>query len=127
FLATAQGHRAAGRFDRARDSLSRVLSAEPNHPEAHYELGQLLAATAPEKAVTHFVTALRGAPEKPAYWIALASALLAAERLPDARAILERYKAQNFGPEARPITQAFIDRTFAVAEGRYELEKWKEA
>jgi protein O-GlcNAc transferase len=126
-LAKARDHRAAGRSERARASLSRVLGAEPNHPEAHYELGQLLAATAPEKAVTHFVTALRGAPDKPAHWIALASALLAAERLPDARAILERYKAQNFGPEARPITQAFIDRTFAVAEGRYELEKWKEA
>src|SRR3954470_13098656 len=89
-LAKTPNHRAAGRSERARASLSRVLGAEPNHPEAHYELGQLLASTAPEKAVKHFVTALPGAPDKPAHWIALASALLAAERLPAARAILER-------------------------------------
>ncbi|MHB2205859.1 tetratricopeptide repeat protein [Methylobacterium sp. CM6257] len=127
FLAKARDHRAAGRHDRACDSLSRVLSAEPNHPEAHYELGQLLAATAPAKAVTHFVTALRGAPEKPAHWIALASALLAAERLTDARAILERFKAQSFGPEARALTQAFIDRTFTAAQGRYDMGRFKDA
>ena len=47
-LAKARDHRAAGRSERARASLSRVLGEEPNHPEAHYELGQLLAATAPE-------------------------------------------------------------------------------
>jgi protein O-GlcNAc transferase len=126
-LAKARDHRAAGRSERARASLSRVLGEEPNHPEAHYELGQLLAATAPEKAITHFVTALRGAPEKPAHWIALASALLAAERLPDARAILDRYKAQNFGPESRALTKAFIDRTLTAAQGRYDLGKWKDA
>lgn len=126
-LAKARDHRAAGRSERARASLSRVLGAEPNHPDAHYELGQLLAASAPEKAVTHFVTALRGAPEKPAHWIALASALLAAERLADARAILERYKAQHFGPEARPLTEAFIDHTLVAAQGRYDLRKWEDA
>src|SRR3978361_803034 len=67
YIAKARDHAAAGRNDRARDSLSRVLGAEPNHPEAHYELGQLLASNAPEKAVTHFVAALRGSPEKPVY------------------------------------------------------------
>ena len=127
FLARARDLRASGRHDRARDSLSRVLSAEPNHPEAHYELGQLLAISAPEKAVTHFVTALRGAPERPGYWLALVSALLAGERLADARAILERYKVQSFGPEAKTLSKAFIDRTFAAASGRYDLGKFREA
>ena len=126
-LAKARDHRAAGRTQRAQASLSRVLGAEPNHPEAHYELGQLLATSAPEKAITHFVTALKGAPEKPAYWLALASALLAGERLPDTRAILERYKAQAFGSESIPLSRAFVARTFAAAQSQYELGNFREA
>jgi predicted O-linked N-acetylglucosamine transferase (SPINDLY family) len=127
FLAKARDHRAAGRNDRARNNLSRVLGAEPNHPEAHYELGQLLAASAPEKAVTHFITALRGAPEKPAYWLALASALLVGLRLPDARSILEKYKTQTFGSESLALTKAFVARTVMAAQSRYDLGKFQEA
>ncbi|WP_313901184.1 tetratricopeptide repeat protein [Methylobacterium sp. J-048] len=119
-LAKARDHRASGRFDRAESTLRRVLGAVPDHPEAHYELGQLAASHAPEKAVPHFVTALRGAPERPGYWLALATALLAAERQPDARAILERYKAQSFGPEAKQLDAAFMARTFAAAQIRYD-------
>jgi protein O-GlcNAc transferase len=126
-LAKARDHRAAGRNQRAHDTLSRVLGTEPNHPEAHYELGQLLAVSAPEKAVTHFVTALRGAPEKPAYWLALATALLAVERIPEARSILERYRTQAFGPSAQGLTKAFVERTSAAAHGFYELGRLKDA
>lgn len=126
-LVKARDHRAAGRADRAHASLTRALDAEPNHPEAHYELGQLLAATAPEKAVSHLVTALRGAPDKPTYWFALASALLANERLPEARAILEHYKSQSFGHEAQAPMLAFIDRTLIAAQSCYNLGKWKDA
>lgn len=127
FLAKARDHRASGRPDRARDSLSRVLRSEPNHPEAHYELGQLLVASAPEKAVTHFVTALRGAPETPAYWLILASALLASERPSDARAILEQFKARAFGSDSLPLTRAFIAQTFAAAQSRYDLGNYTDA
>ncbi|MER2197503.1 tetratricopeptide repeat protein [Methylobacterium brachiatum] len=70
-LAKARDHRACGRFDRAESTLRRVLGAEPNHPEAYYELGQIAARHAPEKAVTHFVTALRRALERPNYRLAL--------------------------------------------------------
>lgn len=127
FLAKAQDHRAAGRIERARDSLRRALGAEPNHPEAHYQLGLLASGTMPADAVTHFVTALRGAPEKPAYWLALASALLAVERKADARAILERYKAQSFGPEAQALSAAFVDRTVSAAHGQFEEGKLAES
>lgn len=126
-LTKARDHRASGRFDRAESSLRRVLDAEPNHPEAHYELGQIAASRAPEKAVTHFVAALRGAPERPGYWLALATALLAVERQPDARAILERYKAQGFGPEAQPLDAAFMERTFAAAQIRYDQGEFRPA
>ncbi|WP_313900768.1 tetratricopeptide repeat protein [Methylobacterium sp. J-077] len=119
-LAKARDYRASGRFDRAESSLRRVLGAEPDHPEAHYELGQIAARSAPEKAVTHFVTALRGAPERPGYWLALATALLAVDRQPDARAILERYKAQSFGPEAQTLNAAFMESTFGAAQIRYD-------
>ncbi|MDP4005617.1 tetratricopeptide repeat protein [Methylobacterium sp. NEAU K] len=127
FLAKARDHRAAGRVERAEVSLRRVLGAEPDHPEAHYELGQLAAGRAPERAVTHFVTALRGAPQRPAYWLALASTLLAVDRQPDARAILERYKAQTFGPDAQALTKAFVERTFAAAQSLYDRNKFPEA
>jgi len=126
-LAKARDHRASGRFDRAESSLRRVLGAEPDHPEAHYELGQIAARTAPEKAVTHFVTALRGAPERPGYWLALATALLAVDRQPDARAILERYKAQTFGSETRPLNTAFLTSTFAAAQARYDRGEYRPA
>ncbi|MDH2311365.1 tetratricopeptide repeat protein [Methylobacterium brachiatum] len=126
-LAKARDHRACGRFDRAESTLRRVLGTEPNHPEAHYELGQIAARHAPEKAVTHFVTALRGAPERPNYWLALATALLAMDRQPDAGAILERYKAQSFGPEAQPLNAAFLESTFASAQLRYDRGEYRSA
>lgn len=127
FLAKARDHRMAGRGERARDTLNRVLGKEPNHPEAHYELGQLLATSAPDRAITHFVTALRGAPDNPIYWFALATALLALERTAEARAILERFKGQGFGDKAQAPKSAFIEQTYALALARYELGKFTEA
>ncbi len=125
-VAKARKHRAAGRRAEAREALSSILAIDPHHPEAHYEAG-LLGEAGSRDAVQHFTAALRGAPDQPRYWLALATSLLAEERLAEARAILERYRACRFATSTAAMEKAFVDRTFAVAQERYDADKLPEA
>ncbi len=128
-LTLATGHRAAGRYERAKAELARVLGAVPDHPEAHYELGALANAAGDRAvAVRHLVAALRGAPERPAYWLALATSLLAQDRPGEARAILERFKAQGFESEAvAGALSAIAGQAYAGALVHYEGGAFREA
>ena len=121
-LAKAVAHRAAGRLQKARQNLQRVLDAAPDHAGAHYELGVLARRTsAPGLAVPHFVAALRSAPERTAYWLALATILLEAERVSEARAIIERFKMRGFADaDTRTVLEAFVQQAFTEGRARYD-------
>lgn len=122
FLAKAAAHRVAGRFDKAHRNLRSALEAAPNHAGAHFELGLLTYKTAaPGPAVPHFVAAVRAAPERPVYWLALATTLLDADRPSDARALMERFRAQGLREdEAQAAMKSFIDRVYADGRARYD-------
>lgn len=128
-LTSAMGHRAAGRHDRAKAELARILGAIPGHPEAHYELGALANAAGDRGvAIQHLVAALRGAPERPAYWLALATSLLAQDRVAEARAILERFKAQDFESEAATaVLSAITEQAHTRALIHYDGGAFREA
>lgn len=96
-MKAARAHHAAGRLDEAERAYARCLQIEPREAEASYGLGSIAGARGePGKAVPHFVAALRAAEDKPHHWVALASVLLATDRLTEARAILERFLAKGF-------------------------------
>ncbi|WP_267427656.1 tetratricopeptide repeat protein [Methylobacterium sp. GC_Met_2] len=119
--------RASGQLDQARESLRRLLQVVPGHPEAHYELGRLALNSMPGEAVGHFVAALRGASDRPAYWLTLATALIGAERVPEARAILEQYLTQDFGSATQQLNETFVEHVFGVAQTHYAAKAFREA
>lgn len=124
FLAKAVGHRTAGRFDKARHTLKLVLDAEPHHADAHFEMGLIaVAAGTPEPAVQHFVVALRGAPDRPAYWLALSRMLVDSGRLREARALMEQFKAQDLPAEGIGLAlTSFVEHAYAKARAAYDAD-----
>ena len=93
-------HHAAGRLQDANHQFKRCLDLDPGHAAAHYNLG-LIATQLRDyaRAVHHHTAALRAAPDMPSRWVALAGALLACDRVIDARAILERFLTCGFSRE----------------------------
>ncbi len=119
FFTKAAEHYAAGRFEKARRNLQSVLDAAPGHAAAHFELGALARRTGtPAEALPHYVAALRGAPERQDYWLALATVLLESDRVAEARAIIERFLANN-SASARAHLKSFVELAFAEATIRY--------
>ncbi len=120
-LAKGIAHREAGRFQKARSSLQRVLDAAPGHAGAHFELGVLASRTeAPGPAVPHFVAALRAEPEQPRYWLALAVTLLVLNRIGEARALMEQFRKRGVDDDAsRLVVREFADHAFARGQERY--------
>jgi protein O-GlcNAc transferase len=118
FLSEAAAHRAAGRFGKARRRLQSAVDLAPHSSATQYELGALaLLASGPGAAIPHFVAAVRAEPSQPAYWLALATALLEAERVSEARLTMERLQASGLaGDESRATIKAFVD--FAFDRGR---------
>jgi protein O-GlcNAc transferase len=99
-LHVAHSHHAAGRLQDAEHHYKRCLDLAPGHAAAHYNLG-LIATLLRDHAgaVLHHTAALRSAPDLPSRWVALAGALLACERVNDARAILDHFLTYGFPPE----------------------------
>lgn len=124
YLAKAATHRAAGRFHKARRNLELAIEAAPGHAGAHFELGLFTTRTeAPASAVPHFVAALRAAPERPAYWLALATTLLTLNRVNEARALMERFREQGLpDDETRAVLKDFIDQAFTLGQAHYEAD-----
>src|SRR3954447_6377981 len=96
-LRKAIDHHGAGRLRDAERQSRRVLEADAAHPEANYKLGILASQTGrTSEAVPLLALALKADPDEPRYWLSLATALLGAGRVPDARAILERFRDRGF-------------------------------
>ncbi|MGX5776748.1 O-linked N-acetylglucosamine transferase family protein [Methylorubrum zatmanii] len=120
-LAKAVAHAAAGRFQKARSNLQRVLEAAPYHAGAHHELGVLASRSdGPDSAIPHFVAALRAEPEYPRHWLALAVTLLVLNRLGEARALMEQFRSRGLADDAaRAVLKEFADHAFARGQERY--------
>ncbi|MCJ2072259.1 tetratricopeptide repeat protein [Methylobacterium sp. J-030] len=134
-LDKATAHHSAGRLQDAACQYRRCLDLEPGHAAAHYNLGVIATLLRDHaRAVFHHTEALRAAPDMPARWVALAGALLASDRVNDARAILERFLTYGFpkeivSRECRPLVMmlganariAFDSKQFEETERLLEL------
>ena len=120
-LSKAVAHRVAGRFQKARNNLQRLLEAAPQHAGAHHELGVLTSkADGAGPAVPHFVAALRADPEQPRYWLALALSLLVLNRVGEVRALMEQFRSRGLADDgSRSVLKEFTDHAFARGQERY--------
>ncbi|KTS04522.1 hypothetical protein SB2_19285 [Methylobacterium radiotolerans] len=128
-LQKATAHHAAGRLQEASRQYNRCLGLEPGHGAAHYNLGLIATLLRDHaRAAIHHTEALRATPEQPSRWVALAGALLACDRVNDARVILERFLVHGFPREivfreCRPL----VLMLGANARLAFESERFEEA
>ncbi|MGU3538570.1 tetratricopeptide repeat protein [Methylobacterium sp. A54F] len=125
----ALAHHEAGRLRDAEAQYLRFLEVSPGDAAAHYRLGLIASARHDSaQAVPHLAAALKGAPGEPQHWLALIVALLAADRLGDARAILARFLAQGFSDAVMaPIRAQLCDTLEAEAQIHYEAGEFLRA
>ncbi|MGV7033171.1 tetratricopeptide repeat protein [Methylobacterium symbioticum] len=128
-LRKAAAHQEAGRLRDAVQQLKRVLERNAAHAEANYKLGVIWAQGGfGNDAIAHFTTALKSNPAEPRYWLSLATTLLGLGRVPDARAILERFKREAFSDPLTLATQtALVGNLFEQANGLFAERKFSEA
>jgi predicted O-linked N-acetylglucosamine transferase (SPINDLY family) len=119
----------AGRLAAAERQYRRVLDADPQNAEANYKLGIIASQTdRVALAVPHFAAALKAGPDQPHYWLSLATALLGARRVGDARAVLERFREKRFADaETQATLTALIANLFTEAHQHYEDRLFKDA
>ncbi|MCG5524766.1 tetratricopeptide repeat protein [Ectothiorhodospira haloalkaliphila] len=98
-------HHQAGRLAEAETGYRDHLQQHPDDPQAHYQLGLLALDTGhAEQSLGHFHAALQANPEQPRHWVGLARGLIHAQRLEDAREVLEEgQKLQILDDQIRPL------------------------
>jgi tetratricopeptide (TPR) repeat protein len=96
-VAVANVARIRGDETAAIQTLERLLSLHPDHPEGSYTLGLLLLERDPSRALGLFEQGEKAQPRDPDYPRGRARALLAMGRLVEARAAAER--AQDLAPD----------------------------
>lgn len=128
-LKKGSAHHAAGRFQDAEHQYLRVLERNPDNAEARYKLGVIRNQVGdPDRAVPHLAAALKANPGEPRYWLSLATALLGLGRVPDARAILERFTDRAFtDPSTQVAKTALIANLYTEAHQLYDNGSFSEA
>lgn len=126
-IQSGSDHLEAGRFRQAERDFSRALAGEPANAAARFGLGMAASRRGePSRAVPYLVDALRAAPDQATHWIGLATALLAAGRLAEARTILQRFQAWGFDAATirtltAPIAATLLaDAGILLARGRLD-------
>lgn len=128
FLSKAVAHREAGRLDKARRNIGRVLDIAPDNAGARYELGMLVSrAEGPTAAIPHFAAALKSSQSNPAHWLALIGALLETHRIAEARAIAERFRAACLATTAAKAVAVLVDRAVAYGRACYDVQDFATA
>ena len=106
-LRKASAHLDAGRLGEAERLYRRLLKSEPGHAGAIYKLGLIASQQGnADLALPYLTAALRAEPDQPQHWLSLATALLRADRLPDARTILTGFVEQGFSGSALDLVKA---------------------
>ncbi len=119
----------AGRLGEAERLYRNVLDSDPHHAQANYKLGILASQTGRDAlTVPHLAAALKADPDEPRYWLALATALLSAGRLPDARSILQRFVENRFSDATTKATvTTLVANLFGHAHDLFSNGKLSEA
>ncbi|MEF8703833.1 MAG: tetratricopeptide repeat protein [Candidatus Accumulibacter sp. UW26] len=100
-LAKALACHAAGHFGEAEQLYRAIVQAQPGHPEANHQLGQLeVQRQQPAAGLPHFVAALEARPESSQYWLSYIEALLLADQADSAREVLALGRQHGLAGEA---------------------------
>ncbi|QGU32975.1 tetratricopeptide repeat protein [Thermochromatium tepidum] len=93
-------HHQAGRLPEAERLYRAILQVQPNHPDAHHNLGQLVRQMRqPRAALPHLKAALEAKPDVAQYWLSFIAALSDAGEVQTARSVLEQARARGLtGP-----------------------------
>lgn len=128
-LQRAAADEQAGRWAEAERRYRGLIAADPHHAQAHYKLGIIAARTGQDHlSVPHLAAALKAAPDEPRYWLSLATALLGAGRVPDARSILQRFSERGFADAATKATlTALVSNLFTEAHQHFQDGKLADA
>ncbi|SFK94113.1 tetratricopeptide repeat protein [Methylorubrum salsuginis] len=96
-LGSGHAHLEAGRFRQAERDFSQALAAGPDNAAARFGLGVAVGQRGgPAQAIPHLVEALRAAPDQAAHWAGLITTLITADRLAEARTLLQRFQSWGF-------------------------------
>ncbi|WP_269780348.1 O-linked N-acetylglucosamine transferase, SPINDLY family protein [Methylobacterium sp. Leaf118] len=128
-LRSGSAHLEAGRLAEAERDFTRALAGAPGNAAARFGLGMVASRGGePGRAVPQLVDALRAAPDQAAHWAGLAAALLATDRLAEARTLLDRFKTWGF-PAAtiRALTGPIATTLLAAAAVLMESGRLDEA
>ena len=107
--------------------LEALVKAEPNRPDLLAQLADLLVATEPERALTHYLAAIRLEPERVSHRIGLGSALVRLRRMAEAVPVLRQ--ALQMNPSDEKIYYAHTNLGTALFElndfaGALEEFRW---
>ena len=86
----------AGQVQEADRLYTAILSAQPNHPDANYNMGVLAVGVGKvELALPFFETAIEATPTKAQFWLSYIDALIKLGRFADANAVLFQAKSND--------------------------------
>lgn len=116
-----------GRGSEAVAELEKLIEAEPNRPDLHAQLADLLVATEPERALKLYLAAIRLEPERVSHRIGLGSALVRLRRMTEAVPVLRQ--ALQMNPSDEKIYYAHTNLGTALFElndfaGALEEFRW---
>ncbi len=102
---------------KARAALEKAVAADPNSAEAHFFLGRKLAD--PAKQIEQWNAAVKLAPRRQEYWVALAQALAAQKQWPEASKAWRGAEQAAATPEER---EKMMAARLAIEEQRLDFE-----
>ncbi|TCV90158.1 tetratricopeptide repeat protein [Sulfurirhabdus autotrophica] len=88
----------AGQLQAAEQLYSKILLVQPNHSEAHHNMGVLaMQMKKPDAVLPHFMAALEANPTHGPYWLSYIDALIKTGQLDAAREVLALARQQGIG------------------------------
>ena len=97
---------AQGQPESALKLLAAIIDANPNIPEAHFQIGRIfVAGDRYDRAMTHYQAAARLKPAEPAIWAGWAGAVALAGDGAAEKAFLAALKAAPIAPQIRIVLQ----------------------
>jgi tetratricopeptide (TPR) repeat protein len=96
-----------GRYPEAEGLYTAILVAQPQHADANHNLGVLKVAERQyEASLPYFEAAIKSDPTTALYWLSYIEAHLLANKVAEARVILEHVRRHGLdGPSVEALTQ----------------------
>jgi protein O-GlcNAc transferase len=112
-LEQAIGHHRSGDITKAERLYRSILAQDPNHADAHHNLGILVASTGDAvAALPHFQAAIQANPHQGQYWLSCIDVLVRSAQLETASKMLELGVESGLRGDA---VQALRDRLYRLA------------